>query len=1269
MALTENFTSDNTILGDFENDNHSHFGAKPSSLLASSRADRASFDQFLRSVLGYGDGDTIQIRLIPPKSTPGEVLLSKGMGYEAHGRVIPAVRDYQLVLTRNGATLTRWVNEKTEDGSPTGNKVLSNKTFNNAWAQLRRLNRQGYGVYHVVNPGGRSDSDITEARIIFAEVDLARENYPTDADHGAAVESAVKASVEAGFTTIRTDKGPHFYRKLSEPLNDLPRWSKIQQRFIQGHNADPANFNPARLMRSPGFLHWRWDGEQLVSKAIALVSLGDGESVTLENLEATLPEWDAEQWKADPTAPQAAPQAKRKSSSTNGGGVYSLDSGSAGPWSMANLVQYLDHATTEGTGRAIAHAQCPIHPSGGQSHSIDHIHVMPGGGFIAHCGCDTKLIYAEAKKRAIAAGYKPSRGSGAVGGVVASCVKESSRHDATTLDDAFTADWIAAQGLKKLSGATETSGGYIDKLPAELMPGSGADLRALRGGTGSGKSTICKTDILPAYRQLGVYVVVVVPLRSLADSFSEAYGLPILRGIGRSSQAQMELEGDIRSCGGVILCAESAHQLPEWLLQSPIHLVIDEICEVMSRHAQGDLLGRNYGRIHQAFQALVQQAINSGGGITGMDANLSDIEIDYLAQLSEKPGLTRAALNHRRTADRYQATFYSDRATWRQELMEAIRSGRVLIQSATRAQGKLIEKIAQWGGKKVLRIDGETNRDGEFSDFFKDPTGYILAGQYGVVILSPSAGYGISIQGGVSADDAYFSAVFVNADYHSTDSHLQFLDRFRPPVPRHIFCPPSIGLGRYEHRDADRINQLLNQAQNLSLGAAAAPIGHAQAAARDYLNKKRELAARQKTWAYKMLLSEVQQLGHTTEESEIELSEIERKYITQLFTEARFEIDEAAAVELAGLELEPEHTIEWAIRHAGHELSRVDELRRLKVRLIHEFPGMDFNRPATCYWMAIANRGDVAKRATLASNLAVPLAAQLMEHQEKVQQQAEATPAHKAPLRQAQVEAWHRWGLAELVEKFGEIGWTKATPMIGQIWDRLRRDMDAVLLLFGLGRGGAQQAEQQSPLHLINDLIRRAFSITSQRKGKKQERIYRLTSTPEAPLEPRRLSEEYRVDRERVAAGEIAIGRKWRTYQKAEILAAAALARSKRQAFRVVASCLKESITHDATTPPTPDWVSLELFGMTAMELSQPAPDWAEVKVIHYEMLDAPKPPAKPQPNGPQVGDRVGVDDTAFMVAMVEGDRIWLAPVHEPRCPRSSCIEVEASELAELVAA
>jgi hypothetical protein len=361
--------------------------------------------QFFVDILGYSVDEPIQIRLIPPKKTPIEVLVRQGMTFKnKKGKDVPSVQDYQLVLGfGGGATLTRWVNEKDKDGNKTGNKILSKHTYSDGWGQLQKLNRKGYGIYHVVNPGGRSDSDITEARVIFAELDLARDDYASEADHAVAVQAAVQAAIDDGYAVVQTDKGPHFYRQLSQPVTDLAQWSKTQQRFIQGNNADPANFNPARLMRSPGFLHWRWDGEKLVSKAIALVSLGDGQSISLETLEATLPAWDSEQWTEDPTAPTEKRKGKVKAS----GGVYSLDPGEAGPWSMLNLVQYLDHATS-GVGAAIAHAQCPLHTQDGGTHSTDHIHVMSGGGFAVHCGCTKKAVYAEARRRAIAAGYSPA---------------------------------------------------------------------------------------------------------------------------------------------------------------------------------------------------------------------------------------------------------------------------------------------------------------------------------------------------------------------------------------------------------------------------------------------------------------------------------------------------------------------------------------------------------------------------------------------------------------------------------------------------------------------------------------------------------------------------------------------------------------------------------------------------------------------------------------------------------------------------------------------
>jgi len=59
-----------------------------------------------------------------------------------------------------------------------------------------------------------------------------------------------------------------------------------------------------------------------------------------------------------------------------------------------------------------------------------------------------------------------------------------------------------------------------------------------------------------------------------------------------------------------------------------------------------------------------------------------------------------------------------------------------------------------------VRIDSETNEQGKFKGFFETPDRWLETNQPNILILSPSAKSGVSIEGGVSVEDAYFDSIW-----------------------------------------------------------------------------------------------------------------------------------------------------------------------------------------------------------------------------------------------------------------------------------------------------------------------------------------------------------------------------------------------------------------------------------------------------------------------------------------------------------------------------
>jgi hypothetical protein len=113
--------------------------------------------------------------------------------------------------------------------------------------------REGRGVYLVINDGGDDDNAITLCRAFWVEWDTKPLEWQLQAwrefDLG-----------EPSFTVTTGGKSAHLYWVLSEPIA-VERWRPIQLALIAATGADPVNKNPSRVMRLPGAFYLGPDGK------------------------------------------------------------------------------------------------------------------------------------------------------------------------------------------------------------------------------------------------------------------------------------------------------------------------------------------------------------------------------------------------------------------------------------------------------------------------------------------------------------------------------------------------------------------------------------------------------------------------------------------------------------------------------------------------------------------------------------------------------------------------------------------------------------------------------------------------------------------------------------------------------------------------------------------------------------------------------------------------------------------------------------------------
>jgi P4 family phage/plasmid primase-like protien len=114
-------------------------------------------------------------------------------------------------------------------------------------AQLEEWQRQGRGIYIVVNGGGHKDKDVKECRAVFIEHDnLDKETQLLLWEH-----------LELPEPTIQIDSGGksiHSYWVFDQPI-EVEQWRSLQKDLLEYADGDRSLKNPSRVMRLAGAWH------------------------------------------------------------------------------------------------------------------------------------------------------------------------------------------------------------------------------------------------------------------------------------------------------------------------------------------------------------------------------------------------------------------------------------------------------------------------------------------------------------------------------------------------------------------------------------------------------------------------------------------------------------------------------------------------------------------------------------------------------------------------------------------------------------------------------------------------------------------------------------------------------------------------------------------------------------------------------------------------------------------------------------------------------
>jgi hypothetical protein len=188
----------------------------------------------------------------------------------------------------------------------------------------------------------------------------------------------------------------------------------------------------------------------------------------------------------------------------------------------------------------------------------------------------------------------------------------------------------------------------------------------------------------------------------------------------------------------------------------------------------------------QVRLAHIEELIKHSHGVVALDAYLSDTELDFLRKLRQFDFVHKLENIYR---NQMNVRMVNQKSTLTRAILDdALTGANLLITATTQKHCENLEKSLIRIGipeTSICRIDGTTDRDDTVGLFFRNPKIYLETYSPQIVILSPTAESGISID-----LPGYFTTHY---HFHLGNlgilSGLQFLGRYRDfSAPRVIYC-------------------------------------------------------------------------------------------------------------------------------------------------------------------------------------------------------------------------------------------------------------------------------------------------------------------------------------------------------------------------------------------------------------------------------------------------------------------------------------------------
>ncbi|MEM1307940.1 MAG: DUF3854 domain-containing protein [Cyanobacteria bacterium P01_H01_bin.153] len=651
----------------------------------------------------------------------------------------------------------------------------------------------------------------------------------------------------------------------------------------------------------------------------------------------------------------------------------------------------------------------------------------------------------------------------------------------------------ALNAIKRLNTLTfpierSTTGSYLPPLP-RLTEGG---IHIVDATMNTGKTYRIGRDWVQTALKEDKHVIVLPPLNSLGQQTAKDWGIFHIHDQGTTGESQRDFWEAVRQHPGLVLCPDSVAKIPEWFFTKPIVVVLDEANQTTEHICQGDTFKSRYGAVLERITELAKYAIAAGGAIVLSEDGIPDRCVNFWQSITG--AATVRCFRHRKQGQPWKVTLFQGAVSgFRQALRQRVGQGdRILITTASQREAKRLERILAVTGIKAVRVDSETNENGRFKGLFSNPDAWLKAEQPDVLILSPSAKSGVSIEGDVAVEDAYFAEVWGYFPALATDTHLQLLGRYRPPVPRKIFAPPFItGTGdELEHSPADIKKRFQNNVETISLIHRIThqpDLAATEVAVLDYLAAARAVSGNQKAIAQDALMARLEASGHVIEYREVKGS----PETTLLWQATQDAIWQDEALEMASVAVEAGQDPSWAYRTLDSmESGREARIIAHKVLWREQFPGMDFDDPDEVFQAICQDYGRMRK-GTLLQAQAMNLESVKESDKATVESlfQGSIRPLHKPPKTYIRAAVIERLGILKMLDGKPWRNTDKRAIAIKRMALKYADEIQYWLRL--------TISSTQTPSEIANKLLRKLglIAVSASRPGKRHEqrdRVYAI---------------------------------------------------------------------------------------------------------------------------------------------------------------------------------